>query len=56
METYELDIALPPKQPGYAALNKKHLTFETIAAINEYAKKDFELFGYNMVQSNAEFT
>jgi hypothetical protein len=55
MDAYTLDIVLPPK-PQVNGFSKKQLTRETIAAINEYAKRDFELFGYTMVTAPEEFS
>jgi len=57
MEEYGLNFTLPLKEKGgtYADLtNKKRLshldlTPETIAVINEFAKRDFDAFGYQMV-------
>jgi hypothetical protein len=56
MDNYGLDIKLPPKgTSGTYTNNKKKLTYldldeESIAVINKYAVKDFELLGYEMVQ------
>jgi len=57
MEEYSLNFTLPRKEMGgtYTDLrNKERLTHldlnpETIAVINAYAKRDFDAFGYQMV-------
>lgn len=53
---YGLNLKLPPKETGGTYTNNsKKLTYldldeETIAVINRYAAKDFELLGYEMVK------
>jgi hypothetical protein len=49
-------VTLPPKEEGiYADSQKSRLSYkdldpESIALINEFAKVDFEKFGYQMVE------
>ncbi|KAL7437719.1 hypothetical protein ACHAXM_005805 [Skeletonema potamos] len=57
MKKYGIDVNLPSKQDGgvYSDENKGrlshlHLDPEAIALVNEFAKPDFEKFGYQMVE------
>lgn len=56
MKKYNIVMTLPPKDKGvYSDTNKERLTYkyldpEAIALVNEYAKVDFEKFGYQMVE------
>jgi len=57
MKKYGIDVNLPSKQDGgvYSDENKgrlshMHLDPEAIALVNEFAKPDFEKFGYQMVE------
>ena len=62
MKKYNIDVTLPPKEEGiYADAQKSRLSFkdldpEAIALINEFAKVDFEKFGYQMVEKPSLFT
>mmetsp|Transcript_7271 Transcript_7271/g.9009 ORF Transcript_7271/g.9009 Transcript_7271/m.9009 type:complete len:334 (+) Transcript_7271:9-1010(+) len=55
MKKYDLDLKLPPKASGGTYTNsEKKLTYldldeESIAVINRYAAKDFEMLGYETV-------
>ena len=57
MAKYNINATLPPKEKGGTytdTKNKKRLSYldlypETIEVINEFAKPDFEKFGYKMV-------
>lgn len=55
MREYGLNVHIPPKESGGTYTNsQKKLTYrdlneESIAAINKYAAKDFELLGYKKV-------
>jgi hypothetical protein len=56
MKKYNINVTLPPKEEGiYADAQKSRLSYkdldpESIALINEFAKVDFEKFGYQMVE------
>jgi hypothetical protein len=56
MKKYEIDVTLPPKEEGVYSeakegrLSYKDLDPEAIALVNEFAKIDFEKFGYQMVE------
>jgi len=60
MKKYNIDVTLPPKEEGiYADAQKSRLSYkdldpEAIALINEFAKVDFEKFGYQMVEKQFE--
>ena len=57
MKKYGIEATLPPKQQGiYSEVNESRLSYkeldpEAIALINDFAKADFEKFGYQMVES-----
>ena len=54
------DVSLPSKEDGvYSDVNKRKLSYthldpEAIALVNEFAKPDFEKFGYQMVDKKFE--
>jgi hypothetical protein len=57
MKKYGIDVSLPSKEDDgvYSDMNKGklshiHLDPEAIALVNEFARPDFEKFGYQMVE------
>jgi Sulfotransferase family len=60
MKKYGLeDIRLPPKPSpleGEVVFSKEFLSPETLAAINDFYRSDFLIFGYPMVERPSQFT
>ena len=65
MKKYDLNLKIPPKASGGTYTNnEKKLTYrdldeESIAAINRYAAKDFDMLGYKMTEKfekNVEYS
>eukprot|EP00984_Skeletonema_dohrnii_P015832 scaffold6930_cov156-Skeletonema_dohrnii-CCMP3373.AAC.1 len=60
MKKYDINVTLPSKEEGvYSDAKKSRLSYtdldpEAIALINEFAKVDFEKFGYQMVEKRFE--
>jgi len=60
MKKYDINVTLPSKEEGvYSDAKKSRLSYtdldpEAIALINEFAKVDFEKFGYQMVEKQFE--
>eukprot|EP00984_Skeletonema_dohrnii_P034771 scaffold33676_cov150-Skeletonema_dohrnii-CCMP3373.AAC.1 len=60
MKKYDINVTLPSKEEGvYSDAKKSRLLYtdldpEAIALINEFAKVDFEKFGYQMVENKFE--
>jgi len=60
MKKYDINVTLPSKEEGvYSDAKKSRLSYtdldpEAIALINEFAKVDFEKFGYQMVEKKFE--